>query len=225
LRIIPRGQWRIERFFGAMNTCCLAALPGYPAPDVPPPKPGITLLQLHAAIRCFIVENYHHTPHSVTGETPEARWSRGGFLPRMPVSLEQLDLLLLTVIRPRQVHRDGIRFQALRYIDPTLASFVGEAVIIRYDPADIAELRGYQGDRFVCRAICQEFAGETISFNDILRARIERRRALESTIKSRRSLVDQVLIRPSAASPVGSPSSADRVRHNHGSAAPQEVQA
>jgi putative transposase len=119
----------------------------------------------------------------------------------MPMSLEQLDLLLLTVIRPRQVHRDGIRFQSLRYIDPTLAAFVGETVTIRYDPADITEIRVYRDDRFLCRAICQELAGETVSLKDIIRARAERRRDLQSIIKSRRSLVDQVLVRPAAASP------------------------
>ena len=116
--------------------------------------------------------------------------------------MEQLDLLLLTVTRPRQVHRDGIRFQALRYIAPTLAGFIGEVVTIRYDPADIAEIRVYQGDRFLCRAICQELAGETVSFKDILRARTERRRALQETIKNRRSLIDQVLVRPAAAAPI-----------------------
>ena len=155
----PRGRGRIERFFGTLNTCCLAELPGYIAPGGPPAKPGLTLVELDAALRRFIVGTYHRAPHSVTGETPEARWSRGGFLPRMPVSLEQLDLLLLTVVRPRQVQRDGI-----------------------------------------CRAICQELAGETVSLKDIVRARTERRHALQSTIRNRRSLVDQVLARPAAAS-------------------------
>jgi putative transposase len=201
----PRGRGRIERFFGTLNTCCLAELPGYIAPGGPSAKPALTLVELDEALRHFIIHAYHQTPHSVTGENPQARWSRGGFLPRMPISLEQLDLLLLTVVRPRQVHRDGIRFQSLRYIAPTLAAFVGDAVTIRYDPADIAEIRVYQGDRFVCRAICQELAGEIVSLKDIVRARDERRRALQSAIKGRRSLVDQVLIRPAAASPAALP--------------------
>lgn len=201
----PRGRGRIERFFGTLNTCCLAELPGYIAPKGPPAKPGIAFAQLEAALRRFIVETYHHAAHSVTGEAPEARWSRSGFLPRMPGSLEQLDLLLLTVARPRQVHRDGIRFQALRYIAPTLAGFIGEAVTIRYDPADIAEIRVYQGDRFLCRAICQELAGETVSFKDILRARTERRRDLQAAINNRRSLIDQVLVRPATPAPAAPP--------------------
>lgn len=203
----PRGRGRIERFLGTLNTCCLADLPGYIAPEGPPAKSSLTLVGLDAALGHFIVQTYHHAPHSMTGETPQARWDRGGFLPRMPVSLEQLDLLLLTVVRPRQVQRDGIRFQSLRYIDPTLAAFVGEAVTIRYDPADIAEVRVYRGDAFLCRAICQELAGETVSLKDIVRARTERRQALQSTIKNRRSLVDQVLARPTAASSTALPSS------------------
>ncbi|HYY31779.1 MAG TPA: hypothetical protein VE860_27790 [Chthoniobacterales bacterium] len=32
-----------------------------------------------------------------TGVAPVQRWEQGGFLPRMPEALEQLDLLLLTV--------------------------------------------------------------------------------------------------------------------------------
>ncbi len=47
----------------------------------------------------------------------------------MPESLEQLDLLLLTVPKARRVHPDGIRFTGLRYIDPLLAAYVGEEVL------------------------------------------------------------------------------------------------
>ena len=77
---------------------------------------------------------------------------------------------------------------------------MGEAVTIRYDPADMAEIRVFQGDRFICRAICQELAGETVSFKDIVQARSERRRALQATIRDRRSLVDQLVRRPPAIS-------------------------
>jgi putative transposase len=115
----------------------------------------------------------------------------------MPESLEQLDLLLLTVAKPRQVHQDGIRFQALRYIDATLAAYVGESVTIRYDPRDMAEIRVYHKDRFLCRAVCQELAGETVSLKEIARARNHRKRELQKIITARRSLVDQVLAPPS----------------------------
>ena len=52
----------------------------------------------------------------------------------------------------------------MRYIDPTLAAYVGEEVLLRYDPRDITEVRVFHEGRFVCRAVCQELAGETVPF-------------------------------------------------------------
>jgi putative transposase len=49
----------------------------------------------------------------------------------MAESLEHLDLLLLTVAKMRKVQTDGVRFQGMRYIDPTLAAYVGESVVLR----------------------------------------------------------------------------------------------
>lgn len=72
---------------------------------------------------------------------PQARWEAEGFLPRLPETLDELDLLLLTVAKTRRVQQDGIRFQGLRYSDLTLAAYIGEDVTIRYDPRDMAELR------------------------------------------------------------------------------------
>ncbi len=85
-----------------------------------------------------------------------------------------------------------LRFQSLRYIDPTLASYVGEDVTIRYDPRDMAELRVYHQERFLCRAVCQELAGETVSLKDIIRARRRRTRELRQQLAVRQSLVDQL---------------------------------
>jgi len=53
---------------------------------------------------------------------PVKRWEANGFLPRMPESLEQLDLLLIQVAKARQVRVDGIHFQSFRYISTTLAA-------------------------------------------------------------------------------------------------------
>ena len=111
----------------------------------------------------------------------------------MPESLEQLDLLLLTVPKTRRVHPDGIRFSGLRYIDPTLAAYVGEEVLLRYDPRDVAEVRVFHEGRFVCRAVCQELAGETVPLREVIRARERRRRELRRTIQDRRKAVDSLL--------------------------------
>ena len=63
----------------------------------------------------------------------------------------------------------------------------------------MAEIRVYHKDRFLCRAVCQELAGETVSLKDIARARTRRKRELYKIITARRSLVDQVLAPPAVA--------------------------
>jgi putative transposase len=108
-------------------------------------------------------------------------------------SLEQLDLLLLTVAKPRIVRRDGIRFLGMRYLDPTLAAYVGESVLLRYDPRDIAEVRVFYQDRFLCRAICQELAGATVPLRDILRARNRHRRDLRQILRERAQVVESLV--------------------------------
>jgi putative transposase len=114
-------------------------------------------------------------------------------VPRTPKSLEQLDLLLLTVAKTRRVQQDGIRFQGYRYIEPTLAGYVKEEVVIRYDPADMAEIRVFHQDRFVCRAICQELAGSTISLKEIEKARSERRKQVRAGLSTRTAVVEHFI--------------------------------
>ena len=190
----PRGRGRIERFFNTVNQLLLARLPGYaPAGFATQVTPGLDLQGFTQAFAHFVLHEYHQTPHSATGVAPQARWSANGFLPQLPVSLEQLDLLLLTVAKSRRVQQDGVRFQSLRYIDPTLAAYVGEEVTIRYDPRDMAEIRVYHQGRFLCRAVCQELAGETVSLKDIIRARRRRTRDLHQQLAVRQSLIDQVV--------------------------------
>src|SRR5207244_11400577 len=124
---------RIERVFRTINQMLLCGLPG----DTPAGAPtGTTLLSLagfEAHLQHFLLEQYHQRPHSETGVPPQARWAAGGFLPRLPESLEQLDLLLLTVSKSRKVRQDVIHFQGLRNLDLTLSAYLGEQVITRYD--------------------------------------------------------------------------------------------
>jgi putative transposase len=79
-----------------------------------------------------------------------------------------------------------------------LAAYVGETVTIRYDPRDLAEIRVYLGDQFLCRAICQELAGQTISLKDIIRARTARRRDVQAGVSARAQIVELLLPPPVA---------------------------
>jgi putative transposase len=138
----PRGRGHIERFFSTVNEMFLCELDGYkPAGGGIRGKPTLTLADLDSSLRTFFLEVYHRREHAGIKTPPAERWEANGFLPRMPDSLEQLDLLLIHVARTRLVRVDGIYFQNLRYMSTTLAAYVGETVTLRYDPRDMAEIR------------------------------------------------------------------------------------
>jgi putative transposase len=202
----PQGRGKVERLFGAINTELLAGLPGRLSGAKPVTMPRLTLSEIDATLRTFIVERYNSRSHPATGTSPNSAWVADGWLPRMPDRLEDLDELLVLVARPRVVGRDGIRFGGLRYLDPTLAAFVGERVTIRHDPRDVAEIRVYHRDRFLCRAINAEHADRTVSLRDVQAARRARRKALRTGINERIAAVPDARAVPVAISdPVSAP--------------------
>ena len=190
----PRGRGRIERFFSTVNEMFLCELDGYaPAGGVVRGKPTLTLAEFDTRFRAFLLDVYHRRENAETKMPPVERWEANGFLPRMPDSLEQLDLLLIQVAKARQVRADGIHFQSLRYISTTLAAYVGETVTLRIDPRDMAEIRVFHEDKFLCRAVCAELAGETVPLREILRARNRRRRELRGVLRDRQAAVNTLL--------------------------------
>jgi len=189
----PQGRGKIERFFGTVTTELLTQLPGQLVRGQPVSPARLTLPQADTTIGRWITGTYHQRIHSETGQTPLQAWLADGWLPRTPDSLEQLDLLLVMVAKPRVVHRDGIRFQGLRYLDPTLAAYVGEPVTIRYDPRDLGEIRVFHRNRFLCRAISPEHAGQALTLKDIQTARAAHRRALRAQLDDRHAAVREYL--------------------------------
>ena len=188
----PRGRGKIERFFGTINQVFLSRFPGY-SPSGTQRAAKLTLSDLTREFESYLLTEYLVTEHSTTGETPQARWQSGSFLPRMPDSLEQLDLLLLTVPKMRRVQQDGIQFMGYRYISPTLAGFVGEQVIRRGDPRDMAEVRVYHQEQFICKAVSPELAGQVVPYREIANARNRRRRELRKQLAERQEVVESLL--------------------------------
>lgn len=190
----PRGRGKIERFFRSLNQMFLPSIPGNQPPGQKKAPGALSIAQLAREIEDYIVHKYHPTQHRSTKQPPQERWISGGFLPRMPDSLAQLDLLLLTVPHSRKVRMDGIHFMGLRYIDATLAAYVGENVVLRYDPRDMAEVRIFYGDKFLCKAVCQELAGETVPLKEIVTARRRRERELRQKIQDRSNAVEMLFL-------------------------------
>jgi putative transposase len=191
----PRGRGRIERFFLTVNEMFLCELDGYAPPGGGGMrgKPTLTLAELDWRLRTFLLDVYHRSESAETKAPPAERWEANGFLPRMPESLEQLDLLLIHVAKTRKVRRDGIHFHGLRYVATTLAAYVGEPVTLRFDPRDMAEIRVFHEEGFLCRAVCPELAGETVPLREIIRVRNRRRRELRTVLRDRQQAVDTLL--------------------------------
>lgn len=187
----PRGRGRIERFFRTVNQMFLSSVDGYLARSRK--KLALTLPMLDEQFRAFLLDEYHRRPGPENEACPIERWEAGGFLPRMPESLDQLDLLLIQAVRSRKVRPDGIHFEGLRFLSSTLAAYVGEEVTLRYDPRDMGEIRVFYKDEFLCRAIAADLAGEVVSLKEILRARNHRRKELRTFISDRRQAVDALI--------------------------------
>ena len=196
----PQGRGKVERLFGTLNTELLPELPGHLVGGRPSTAPCLSLAELDRAIGAFVAGTYHLRLHGEIGQAPLDAWRGSGFLPRLPDSLEDLDLLLVMVAKARCVRRDGIHFQGLRYVAPTLAAYVGEAVTLRYDPRDLSEIRVFHRNAFLCRAVSEEHAGEVVTLKDIETARRAYRRSLRTTINERVARVADFL--PGGAQPV-----------------------
>ena len=209
----PQGRGKIERLFRTINTELLPELPGNLRDGKPASPPHLSLAELDAAIGAYIVSTYNARPHSAIGMAPVNAWRGDGWLSRMPETLAELDALLVMVAKPRTVHRDGIRFEGLRYFDPTLAAYVGEPVTIRYDPRDMGEVRVFHRNTFLCRAVSADHAGDSITLKDIQAARVAHRRCLQSGIGERKARVADffpaLVIRSTLPATRVSPSSTD----------------
>lgn len=202
----PQGRGKIERIFGTINTELLTELPGYITEGHRHPAPVLTLAELDAAIGAFIADNYHQRNHPELDQTPQQTWLGDRWLPRLPESIDELNLLLLSVAKHRIVRRDGVHFQGLRYVSPLLAAYVKEPVVIRYDPRDISEIRVFYKDQYLCKAVDPDHAATTVSLKDVQAARAARRRELRGQINQRIAVVTnpQPTSAPNRATPVPS---------------------
>jgi putative transposase len=167
----PGGKGKCERFFLTVNEMLLSTLPGYAPEGHANVQAVLTLEQLEQRFKAWLLSEYLVREHSETNMAPKERWEIFPFVPRMPDSIEQLDLLLLTVAKSRRVQRDGIRFSGFRYFDVSLSGYVGEDVTIRFDPRDLSQILVYSNNSLICRASCFELSGKTVSLKEVRQAR------------------------------------------------------
>ncbi len=121
----PQGKGKIERWFKSVRGQLLTRLN---ADDTQ------SLAALNRRLWAWVEGEYHYTPHQgLGGETPLERWAQAGAQVRFPEPGLDLDDLFLFEAA-RKVHKDRtVSLNGLIYeVD---AAWVGERVILRYDPA------------------------------------------------------------------------------------------
>ena len=174
LRRRPSDGGIVERPFGTINTEFFSTLPGYTTRLLKGHKSAVeadarlTLEQLEGLLIRYIVDNYNQQPDARTGkESRMSRWRSGLTASTRALEERELDLLLMRQDR-RRVYRGGyIRFANLLYKGEYLEGYVGQQVVLRYNPQDITSLYIYRNqgelDVFLTRAHAQNLETERLS--------------------------------------------------------------
>ena len=177
LRRRPSDGGIVERPFGTINTEFFSTLPGYTTRRLKGHQSAVeaeaclTLEQLEGLLIRYIVDNYNQQPDARIGkESRLGRWRSGLTATARALEERELDLLLMRQDR-RRVYRGGfIRFANLLYKGEYLEGYVGEQVVLRYNPRDITSLYIYrsQGERdvFLTRAHAQNLETERLSLSE-----------------------------------------------------------
>lgn len=125
----PEGKGKIERFWGTLKAVF------YPEAQAA----GIQSLdELNEFLWAWLERHYTHRVHSETGQSPIERWEAGREHVRMIGPDELADTFLWE--EDRTVTKTGdIQLGGNRY--PVPAELIGQRVVVRYDPYDLAEVR------------------------------------------------------------------------------------
>ena len=141
LRRRPSDGGIVERPFGTFNTEFFSTLPGYTTRRLKPHQSAVeaeaclTLEQLEGLLIRYITDNYNQQPDTRTGTASRIeRWQSNLMVQASAKEDRELDLLLMRQSN-RRVYQGGyIRFANLLYKGEYLEGFVGEQVVLRYDP-------------------------------------------------------------------------------------------
>lgn len=156
----PELRGIVERFHETLDTRLWATLPGYVGANVvernPKAKAELSLSELDQHFQAFLAR-YHQEVHSTTGQTPLHFWHEHAT--PLPVNERILDVLLKEAAH-RRVLKEGIKYAKRIYWHPTLATLVGEDVLVRaacsYTAPD--ELEVYVGNQWHCTAFALDSA-------------------------------------------------------------------
>lgn len=180
----PRGRGKIERFFRTADQKFVKSRRNTKAEPV-------SLEKLQAEFHAWLLDEYHQHVHKGIKTPPMVKWNEAKCLPRMPESLEALDLMLHKVARPHKMWNEGIRFNNRIYSDMLLNRAVGQEFTIRYDPRDPTFIWVYaEEDTLLCKAACAELTGVEEDHDQIFEERASIKKGLKKQVAKKRSNAD-----------------------------------
>jgi transposase InsO family protein len=179
----PEGKGKIERFWGTLKAIF------YPEAQAA----GIqTLEELNTFLWAWLERHYTHRVHSETGQAPLDRWEAGREHVRTLTPEDLADTFLWE--EDRQVTRTGdVQLAGNRY--PVPAELVGQRVVVRYDPFDLAEVQIVLKGRLVGTFRPAQLVTRTFSK---AQPRQEPPRHLDSATAFKQRLVSEVAARDQA---------------------------
>jgi putative transposase len=68
-----------------------------------------------------------------------------------------------------------------------LIAYIGESIIVHFDPGDLSEIWVYEQNQLVCKAVCEELQDQSITYEELKRLRTDRKKTLKQEIKSKLS--------------------------------------
>ena len=192
----PRGRGKIERFFKTVDQ-------RFTKKRINEKSKPVGLSELEKQFHEWLMTEYHEKKHREIRTAPLARWQQGKCLPRLPGSLDALDLMLHKVGRPRKMWQDGIRFKNRRYSDLVLIQSIGEEFTIRYDPRDLSTILIYEDEgKLLCRAGSADVLESEMGTSEVMANNARVKRELKKQIKQRTTKASAYVQEEEASKPV-----------------------
>lgn len=189
----PDGKAAIERFFRSLNEGLLCILPGYTVAEGVTHESAmkrrqtlLTLPQLRQEIMTWVIDQFNQRRLDRTGRVAIELWQETARI-RMPESVEELDLLLLTSPKIRTVGRKGVRFTPKRgfrsvYWNDELIHHWKRQVRIAYNPDDLSSV--ILLDVVSGKRICEAWPRDRIDRASFLQRRRQHRAGLVERMKT-----------------------------------------
>lgn len=199
----PNSKGKVERWFGHLNSSCLAKLPGnknHVGRSLQAAQKAVLELPTFETVKREIeiwTASYNQKIHGETNRKPLEFWQETVRL-REPESEDQLNILLLKYDLTRTILNCGVRVvigkEKHRYWSPAFDQLIKRRVHLRYNPEDTESVWFHCADtnKFLCEAWDMRAAQPRYGLADIKVARKQEVLRLRGLVERTRNYMKTV---------------------------------